>query len=58
MLTNLIGTLNIFIDLGVLNFLIALTSITVSLYYTLFKSISLLVAATNSYFWNKHWTFK
>ena len=54
----LVGTLNTFIDLGVLNFFIWISGITNGLFYSLFKALSFLVATTNSYFWNKFWTFE
>jgi putative flippase GtrA len=54
----LVGILNTFVDWGVLNLLMFLTSITSGVYYTVFKGISFLFATTNSYFWNKFWTFK
>lgn len=53
-----VGTLNTLLDLGVLNLLILVTGVAAGLYYALFKAISFLVAATNSYFWNKFWTFQ
>lgn len=54
----LVGTLNTFIDLGVLNFFIWFSGIAKGLFYAIFKSISFLAATTNSYFWNKYWTFE
>ena len=54
----LVGTLNTFIDLGVLNFFIWVSGITKGIFYAIFKAISFLVATTNSYFWNKFWTFE
>ncbi len=53
----LIGALNTFIDLGILNFLIALTGLASGLPYSLFKGISFFAAMVNSYAWNKYWTF-
>ena len=53
----LVGALNSFIDLGVLNFFIALTELASGLPYSLFKGISFLTAVINSYVWNKYWTF-
>jgi len=59
-----VGALNTFIDLGVLGLLMWLSklgmkegTVYISL-YALFKFISFSTAATNSYFWNKSWTFE
>jgi putative flippase GtrA len=53
-----VGTLNSFVDFGVLNLLIFLTQIASGWGYTIFKTISFLSATTNSYFWNRSWTFE
>ena len=53
----LIGGFNTLIDLGVLNILIFTTGITSGLGFPLIKGTSFLVAISNSYFWNKRWTF-
>ncbi len=55
---GIIGGFNTFFDLGILNTLIFLTGLASGWPYTIFKSISFLAAVTNSYFWNKYWTFK
>ncbi|MEK7464657.1 MAG: GtrA family protein [Patescibacteria group bacterium] len=52
------GTLNTLLDLGVLNLLILLTDISQGIYFSSFKAVSFLAATTNSYFWNKFWTFQ
>lgn len=69
----LVGGFNTLVDWGVLAlsiflfreyFLIDSTDVFFSIgavsiaYYSFYKSISFLVAAGNSYFWNKFWTFK
>jgi len=54
----LIGALNTFVDLGVLNVLILFSSISSGIFYSVFKGISFGVAVVNSYFFNKTWTFK
>src|SRR3989338_5399214 len=51
------GGLNSMIDLGTLNFLIYFSGIAGGVWYSVFKSISFVVAVTNSYFWNKYWVF-
>jgi hypothetical protein len=45
----LVGTLNTFIDLGVVNLLIWIFNITSGFFYGVFKAISFLTATTNSY---------
>ena len=56
-----VGTLNSFIDLGVLNVLNLVSGIPAdklsNLMFGTFKTISFLLATTNSYLWNKNWTF-
>lgn len=53
----LVGALNTFIDLGILNFLIFAAGISAGPAFLAFKSISFAIAVVNSYFWNKYWTF-
>jgi putative flippase GtrA len=52
-----VGALNTFMDVGILNLEIFLSGQATGLYYPVFKGISFLVATTNSFFWNKFWTF-
>ena len=68
-----IGVLNALVDIGTLSFMLYLASassypiasgdtlfvlfVPVA-FFTLYKSISFLIANMNSYFWNKHWTFE
>ncbi len=54
-----VGTLNTFIDVGVFNLEIFLygTSVMGAGLFAVFKAISFLVATTNSFVWNKYWTF-
>ncbi len=54
-----VGTLNTFIDLGVLNLetLLYEGSVVSTPLFGLFKAFSFLCATTNSFFWNKYWTF-
>lgn len=52
-----VGTLNSFIDFGVVNILITVTGITGGAYYSVLKAISFIFSTTNSFFWNKLWTF-
>ena len=54
----LVGGMNTLVDLGILNLLIFTSEISSGLWYSVFKGFSFLVATTNSYFWNKLWTFK
>ena len=54
----LVGGLNTFMDLGVLNLLIAASGITAGIGFSVFKGFSFLIAFANSYLWNKYWTFR
>lgn len=64
----IIGVGNVLVDLGVLSLLTFFFSSNLRIqasdaliagvtFYSLFKSISFIIANINSYFWNKHWTF-
>lgn len=55
---GLVGALNTFVDFGVLNLLFWVTGVATGTSYSYFKGVSFIVAAFNSYFWNKHWTFE
>lgn len=52
-----VGTLNTLLDLSVLNLLMVSFGIEKGIFYALFKALSFIVGTTNSYFWNKFWTF-
>ena len=65
---GVIGVGNVLVDLGVLSLITIIFSsyfkieakdamIGAVTFYSLFKSISFIVANINSYFWNKYWTF-
>lgn len=65
---GIIGVGNVLVDLGVLSLVTMMFSsyfkieaadsmIGAVTFYSLYKSISFIVANVNSYFWNKHWTF-
>ena len=54
----LVGTSNTSIDLGILNLLMFATNYDTGIYFTIFKTISILFAIINSYLWNKFWTFE
>lgn len=54
----IVGGLNTVVDLFVLNILISITGIVGGALYAVFKGISFLIASTNSYVWNKWWTFE
>ena len=53
-----VGILNTLIDWGILTVQVILTGINVGFGYSIFKSISFMVAVFNSFVWNKYWTFK
>ncbi len=53
-----IGFLNTGVDFGILNGLIYLSGASSGILYSVFKSMSFVVAVFSSYFWNKYWTFQ
>jgi putative flippase GtrA len=53
-----VGVLNTLIDVGILNLLVWLSGITSGAGLAPLNTVSFLCAATNSYYWNKFWTFK
>ena len=54
----LVGGLNTLVDWGVLALLIGLVGAPTDPVYIGFKGFSFVAASTNSYFWNKFWTFQ
>lgn len=52
-----VGTLNTFVDIGVLSLEILVLGTPGILIYVIFKTVSFLAATTNSFLWNKFWTF-
>ena len=52
-----VGTLNSFVDLGVFNLEILAVPSPGVWTYRILKSVSFLCGTTNSFFWNKFWTF-
>lgn len=55
----IIGFLNMFIDLAVLNLLIWITGVGhTGVWYSVFKTISFTVAVVNSYYFNRRWVFR
>ena len=53
-----VGVLNTFVDVGVLGLEILLLGTPGAWAYRIFKSVSFLAATTNSFLWNKFWTFE
>ena len=52
-----VGFTNAAVDFGILNLQISLTGIESGWHYSLFKSVSFVVAVMHSYVWNKYWVF-
>jgi len=55
---GVVGILNTAVDFAVLNALMYITGITSGSKYTLFTGVAFCFAVTNSFIWNKNWTFK
>lgn len=53
-----VGAANFAIDIGIYNLLIFFSGVSAGFAVDMFAGISFVVAVTNSYFWNKWWTFK
>jgi len=54
----MIGFMNFFIDIAVLNFEMFVSGRSTGAYYTAFNAVSFLFAVTFSYFFNKCWAFR
>jgi len=55
---GIVGGLNMMVDLGILNTLMYFTHFTSGIGYVVLKSISFVFGVTNSYLWNRAWTFQ
>lgn len=54
----LVGALNTFVDLGILNLLMIIFAVSAGWLYSIFKATSFICSVINSYFWNKFWTYE
>src|SRR3990167_8132310 len=54
----MVGFFNTGVDFAVFNLLMSITSIIKGPAVSSFKTVSFVVAVTNSYFWNKYWAFE
>lgn len=52
-----VGVLNTFVDIGVLNLEILFFGTPAAWPFRIFKTVSFMAATTNSFLWNKFWTF-
>ena len=52
-----VGVMNTFVDVGVLNLEILIVGSPGAWGYRMMKAVSFVAATTNSFFWNKFWTF-
>ncbi len=55
---GVIGVLNTFLNAGIYNFLIFITNIALGFIVDLFFVIAFIITVTNSFLWNRHWTFE
>ena len=55
---GVIGVLNTFLNAGIYNFLIFITNIALGFTVDLFFVIAFIITVTNSFLWNRHWTFE
>ena len=53
-----VGALNTFLGFSIFNSLMSFTGISRGPFYSLFLVIAFLASVTNSYFWNKFWSFQ
>src|SRR3989344_7900316 len=53
-----IGFTNFFVDTAIVNFLIAGSGIASGIWFSIFKTISFIIAVSHSYFWNRVWVFE
>ena len=54
---GLVGILNTSIDFGILNFLMAATSVTRGIGIIPINAVAVVAAVVNSFYWNKDWVF-
>ncbi len=55
---GVVGVLNTFMDGGIFNLLVLITGTAAGWQAISFRVVSFAVAVTNSFFWNKFWTFQ